>query len=297
MPPSTPPIFRFAPSPNGLLHLGHAYSALLNKQLCEQMGGQYLLRLEDIDLTRCTAVLEAQMLDDLYWLGIEWEAPVRRQSKHFADYQEALEKLRAMGLAYPAFMTRGEIRRTVAELDQSGRDWPRDPDGSPHYLGPERDWSFDEQEQMRQSNPKHSWRLNMKAALTQVGGSFFWTELPSDFDLEPKTIAAAPEFWGDVVLARSDTPTSYHLAVTVDDALQGVTHLVRGRDLYEATAVHRLLQALLDLPAPLYHHHDLVVDGDGRKLSKSDGDISLSALRANGVRPNEIPSLFRFASD
>ena len=295
MQPSTPPVFRFAPSPNGLLHLGHAYSALLNQQFCAKLGGRYLLRLEDIDLTRCTPQLEAQMLDDLQWLGIAWEQPVRRQSEHFSDYEEALEKLHGMGLIYPSFMTRGEIKKAVADVEAAGADWPRDPDGSPHYPGLEREWSTDQCEAMRRTNSKHAWRLNMKAALELVDEPLDWTEIyPNEHD-QRKQIVASPQAWGDVILARSDTPTSYHLAVTVDDALQGVTHVVRGRDLYQATSVHRLLQVLLDLPEPLYHHHDLVIDDAGRKLSKSDGDVSLKALRENGLKLNEIAELFRFS--
>ncbi|NRB29847.1 MAG: tRNA glutamyl-Q(34) synthetase GluQRS [Rhizobiaceae bacterium] len=292
----TPPVFRFAPSPNGLLHLGHAHSALLNQKICRKMAGRYLLRLEDIDQTRCTPQLESQMLEDLRWLGIEWEEPVRRQSEHFADYAAALEKLRRMGLVYPSFMTRGEIKRAVAELEVQGDTWPRDPDGSPHYPGPERDWSVEQGDAMRHSKAKHAWRLDMKRALEQVGEALTWWEADLGGAGQRQPIPATPEAWGDVILARSDTPTSYHLAVTVDDALQGVTHVVRGRDLYEATSVHRLLQKLLGLSEPVYHHHDLVIDDDGRKLSKSDGDVSLKALRQNGVEAAEIERFFRFST-
>lgn len=292
---TTPPVFRFAPSPNGLLHLGHAYSALMNQQICNAMGGRYLLRLEDIDLTRCTPELEEQMLEDLRWLGISWEEPVRRQSEHFEQYEAALAQLRAQGLVYPSFMTRGEIKRAVAELETKGGGWPRDPDGSPHYPGPERDWSIRQCEAARKSHPKHAWRLNMKLATELADNQLSWTEVDFSDDGQERKIVASPEDWGDVILARSETPTSYHLAVTVDDALQGVTHVVRGRDLYHATAVHRLLQTLLDLPEPLYHHHDLVVDDKGRKLSKSDGDVSLKALRANGAQAAEIDQFFRFS--
>ena len=242
------------------------------------------------------------MLEDLRWLGIEWEAPVRRQSEHFDDYQGALDRLQAMGLVYPAFMTRGEIRRAVAELELSGQKWPRDPDGSPHYPGNERDMSVEQLEELRRARPQHSWRLNMALALRRLGGggseggALKWREVSFDQPELSQEVVARPELWGDVVLARSDTPTSYHLAVTVDDALQGITHVVRGTDLYEATAVHRLLQTLLQLPEPVYHHHQLVIDADGRKLSKSDGDVSLQALRNQGVVPEKIPELFRFAA-
>ena len=236
------------------------------------------------------------MLEDLRWLGIEWEEPVRRQSEHFADYAAALEKLRNMGLVYPSFMTRGEIKRAVAELELHGDPWPRDPDGSPHYPGPERDWSVEQGDAMRHSNAKHAWRLDMKRALEQVGEALRWWEADLGGAGQCQQIPATPEAWGDVILARSDTTTSYHLAVTVDDALQGVTHVVRGRDLYEATSVHRLLQKLLGLPEPVYHHHDLVIDDDGRKLSKSDGDVSLKALRETGVKAAEIERFFRFSA-
>ena len=297
MQPITPPVFRFAPSPNGLLHLGHAHSALVNKRACEKLQGRYLLRMEDIDLTRCTPPLEAQMLDDLRWLGIEWEEPVRRQSEHFDDYAAALNKLRDMGLVYPSFMTRGEIKRAVSELEARGEPWPRDPDGSPHYPGSERNWTPDQGDAMRRDTPRHAWRLNMKAALEMVGDAISWWEVDLLAGGERQQIDASPETWGDVILARSDTPTSYHLAVTVDDALQGVTHVVRGRDLYEATAVHRLLQILLGLPEPIYHHHELVIDDSGRKLSKSDGDVSLKALRENGLKSTEIEQFFRFLDE
>ncbi|MEP1207238.1 MAG: tRNA glutamyl-Q(34) synthetase GluQRS [Rhizobiaceae bacterium] len=303
---TTTPVFRFAPSPNGLLHLGHAYSALVNQQLCDRMGGAYLLRLEDIDQSRCTPELEWQMLEDLKWLGIGWQGEPRRQSQHFDDYQRALDRLRSDGLIYPSFMSRGEIRRSVAEKSGSGTPWPRDPDGSPHYPGDERNWSVDQQEAMIAERPKHAWRLDTTAALQRVTNSLSWQEFQADDPSVCKIIQARPDLWGDVVLARSDTPTSYHLAVTVDDALQNVSHVVRGRDLYHATSVHRLLQELLDLPEPQYHHHDLVVesgggdgdgdDGDGRKLSKSDGDVSLKALRERGLAAEDLPSLFRFSS-
>lgn len=296
MQPNTPPVFRFAPSPNGLLHLGHAYSALVNQRFCNEMKGRYVLRMEDIDLTRCTPQLEEQMLEDLRWLGIAWEEPVRRQSEHFEQYEAALTNLRARGLVYPSFMTRGEIKRAVADLEAEAGNWPRDPDGSPHYPGPERDWSVEQSEAMRQTHPKHAWRLNMKLAVEQVGAQLTWTEIDLGGDGQEQTVVAEPQSWGDVILARSDTPTSYHLSVTVDDALQGVSHVVRGRDLYQATAVHRLLQSLLDLPEPLYHHHDLVIDNTGRKLSKSDGDVSLKALRANGVKSAEIDRFFEFSA-
>ena len=293
---TAPPVFRFAPSPNGALHLGHAYSAIVNQQICDMLGGKYLIRLEDIDRARCTPELESQMLDDLQWLGIQWDGEPRRQSEHFTDYQEALDKLRSRGLIYPAFMTRGDIRRAVAEKTDAGLDWPHDPDGSPHYPGDEKQWSNSQQNELLATGQKHAWRLNMQAALSQVGKDLFWQEFDAGNPENLKSVTAHAQWWGDVVLARSDTPTSYHLAVTVDDALQNITHVVRGRDLYEATSVHRLLQELLDLPVPIYHHHDLVIDEDGRKLSKSNQDVSLRSLKERGVAPQDVPALFKFAS-
>lgn len=291
---SAPPVFRFAPSPNGALHLGHAYSALLNQTMSDQSGGTLLLRLEDIDVTRCSPTLEAQMLDDLRWLGMRWQGEPRRQSQHFDDYQAALAKLRQSGLIYPAFMTRGEIRKAVAERRAAGEDWPLDPDGTPHYPGDERGWSFDRQEDMRLSKPQHAWRLDMARAVETVAGQLSWAELPDARCGDANRVAANPLAWGDVVLGRSEIPTSYHLAVVLDDALQGVTHVVRGRDLFHATSVHRLLQEILALPAPIYHHHRLVLGEDGRKLSKSEGDVSLAALRKRGVTAEQLPDLFRF---
>lgn len=292
---TAPPIFRFAPSPNGALHLGHAHSALVNKQICDMLGGSYLLRIEDIDQARCTPELEHQMLEDLAWLGIEWDQTPRRQSEHFGDYQKALSQLRSQGLIYPAFMSRGDIRRAVAEKKQSGIDWPSDPDGSPHYPGNERNWSREKQDTAVATNSKHTWRLDMAAALKLVPDDLSWDEFSADDPDKSVPVPAKPELWGDVVLARADTPTSYHLAVTVDDTMQNITHVVRGRDLYHATSVHRLLQQLLNLPAPRYHHHELVIDTDGRKLSKSDGDVSLRALRDRGIAAADIPNLFRFS--
>jgi glutamyl-Q tRNA(Asp) synthetase len=267
------PVFRFAPSPNGLLHLGHALSALLNHDMAKAAGGRLLLRIEDIDRTRCRPEYEAAIYEDLAWLGIEWERPVRRQSEHFSEYRTALDRLAAQGLVYPAFESRGEIARLVAAREP----WPRDPDGGPLYPGDGRDLS--PEERARRAGEDHALRLHMKAALARVDGALTWTETG---DGSPREIAANPAAWGDVILGRKDTPTSYHLSVVLDDALQGVTHVVRGQDLYHATSVHRLLQALLGLPAPVYHHHRLVLDRDGNKLAKRDPSTTLADLRAQG---------------
>jgi glutamyl-Q tRNA(Asp) synthetase len=266
-------VFRFAPSPNGFLHLGHALSALLNHDMARASGGRLLLRIEDIDRTRCRPEFEAAIYEDLAWLGIEWEKPVRRQSEHLAKYRAALARLEAQGLVYPAFESRAEIARVVAAREP----WPRDPDGAPLYPGNARDLS--PEERARRAGEDHALRLDMTAALERLKGPLTWIE---SGDGAPRQIAANPAAWGDVILGRKDTPTSYHLSVVLDDALQGVTHVVRGRDLYEATSVHRLLQGLLGLPAPLYHHHRLVLDRDGNKLAKRDPSTTLSDLRAQG---------------
>jgi len=279
------PVFRFAPSPNGLLHLGHALSALLNFELARNAGGRLLLRIEDIDPTRCRPEFETVIYQDLAWLGIEWEEPVHRQSEHFDAYRAALEGLERAGLVYPAFESRGEIARLVAARTGSGRTpWPSDPDGAPLYPGTARTLAPGERARRRESEP-FSLRLDLEQALARVARPLSWTESGED---TPRPVTARPERWGDVILGRKETPTSYHLAVVIDDALQGVTHVVRGRDLYEATAVHRLLQELLALPAPVYHHHRLVLDEAGQKLAKSSESTALRALREAGATPADI---------
>jgi glutamyl-Q tRNA(Asp) synthetase len=283
----SPPTLRFAPSPNGDLHLGHAYSALLNQQLAGGLGARLLLRIEDIDLTRCTPELEAAMIDDLRWLGIRWEVPVRRQSEHFEDYEAALADLSGRGLVYPAFMSRGEIRADTAAEAARGRPWPRDPDGAPLYPGLDKALSEKARRQRIDAGEPFAWRLDVARAVDVVG-DLSWQEANDERLAAFAAVAADPSAWGDVVLARKETPTSYHLSVVVDDALQGVSHVVRGRDLFQATAVQRLLQELLGLPAPLYFHHRLIEGPDGRKLAKSRRDSGLAALRRQGVTPGEV---------
>ncbi|MET3587076.1 glutamyl-Q tRNA(Asp) synthetase [Pseudorhizobium tarimense] len=278
-------VFRFAPSPNGHLHLGHAYSALLNHDMAQESSGRLLLRMEDVDLTRCTPEYEASIYRDLEWLGLRWEMPVRRQSEHLNDYAVALERLREMGLVYPAFMTRGEVKAIVAEREESSLEWPRDPDGSPQYPDRDRQLSDVEREQRLASGIRHAWRLDMDKAVCGIGQPLTWRETGGGAE---RLVTADPSAWGDVVLSRSDAPSSYHLSVTVDDALQGVTDVVRGIDLFHATSVHRLLQELLGLPQPLYHHHRLILDEEGRKLSKSEGATGLAALREAGSSPADI---------
>ncbi|WP_354181452.1 tRNA glutamyl-Q(34) synthetase GluQRS [Bradyrhizobium sp. LA6.1] len=284
-----PPVFRFAPSPNGLLHLGHAYSALLNFDRARETGGRLLLRVEDIDATRCRPEYETAIYDDLAWLGIAWETPVRRQSEHLAVYRAALEKLSALGLVYPAFESRAEIARLVAAREAAGP-WPRDPDGAPLYPGDARSLSAGERDRLIASGVPYALRLDMAAACRRVAG-LTWNELGEGPDGERGIVAARPESWGDVILARKETPTSYHLSVVVDDALQGISEVVRGQDLFHATSVHRLLQVLLDLPEPAYRHHALILDEAGGKLSKSDRSTGLRELRAAGATPAGIRRL------
>ncbi len=284
-----PPVFRFAPSPNGYLHLGHAFSALLNFDLARQTGGRLLLRVEDIDLTRCRPEFEAAIHEDLTWLSIAWEQPVRRQSEHLADYREALEKLASQGLVYPSFETRAEIAKLVAQREASGP-WPRDPDGAPLYPGTAKLLSPDERARLLESDAPYALRLDMAAARARAG-DLGWRDLGEGPDGETGTVAAWPEAWGDVILARKETPTSYHLSVVVDDALQGVTEVVRGQDLFWSTSVHRLLQQLLGLPQPAYRHHRLILDAAGGKLSKSTEATGLRELRAGGATPADIRRL------
>lgn len=279
------PVFRFAPSPNGPLHLGHALSAFLNHDMAVAQGGLFLLRIEDIDLTRCTPAFEQGIYQDLRWLGLTWEEPVRRQSEHFLEYRAALDRLIEMGLVYPAFMSRGEIKAFVSEYESAGRSWPRDPDGAPLYPPLDKERGPQEVKALLASGAKHAWRLNMDRALAQLSDPLVWLELGQGREI---SIKADPAAWGDVVLSRSDAPSSYHLSVVIDDALQGVTKVVRGLDLFHATSVHRLLQALLHLPVPDYHHHRLIIGPDGRKLSKSEGSTGLTVLRDAGYTPSDI---------
>jgi glutamyl-Q tRNA(Asp) synthetase len=283
------PVFRFAPSPNGELHLGHAYSALLNAKLAERTRGRLLLRIEDIDLARCTPEFELGIYRDLAWLGIEWEEPVRRQSEHFGDYERALNRLIADELVYPAFMSRGEIRAFIADTEKRGRLWPRDPDGVPLYPAFDKSLSRREREGRMAEGAPFAWRLDMGEARRRMAGAgLSWAEFSGEELASANEVEAHPEEWGDVVLARKDIPTSYHLSVVIDDALQGVTHVVRGRDLFAATSVQRLLQELLGLPPPEYLHHRLILGPDGRKLSKSRGDSGIAPLREGGASAEDV---------
>lgn len=286
-------VFRFAPSPNGYLHLGHAYSALLNFTLARACGGRFLLRIEDIDLGRARPTFEAAIYEDLAWLGLEWHMPVRRQSEHFDDYAAALESLGARGLLYACDCKRSEIGRFAAVHS----DWPRDPDGAPLYPGTCRDKPRRLAREILAEGGA-ALRLDMKKATALGGEGLFWRERCASRQ-EPHSpgpgveegftlVRAEPAQWGDVVLARKDTPASYHIAVVVDDARQGVTDVVRGRDLFFATSLHRLLQRLLRLPEPRYFHHELILDDAGEKLAKSRGSTTLRALKEAGVSAAEV---------
>lgn len=281
--PNPQAVFRFAPSPNGRLHLGHAYSALFTAQQARLAGGRLLLRIEDIDLLRCRSEFVDGILEDLAWLGLKWERPVRRQSEHFDTYHQALEQLQDAGVLYPCYATRSEIRAAV----ESNADHPRDPDGSPVYPGLYRDVpAAVEQERPYALRINHA--LAIKLVTEKIGRRPTFTETGIGPAGETGELPVTPEIWGDVVLGRKDIGTSYHMCVVVDDALQGVTHVTRGQDLFAATHIHRVLQILLDLPEPTYCHHPLISDETGRKLAKSDGDQSLAGLRDAGVTAEDI---------
>ncbi|MES0812746.1 tRNA glutamyl-Q(34) synthetase GluQRS [Roseibium sp. SCPC15] len=290
----TTPVFRFAPSPNGHLHIGHALSALLNARAAIALKGRFLVRVEDIDQTRCTSQLEEEMFEDLAWLGVPLDEPVLRQSENFSHYRSALEKLQDMGVVYPAYLTRAEIKRFVFRFEENGRSWPRDPDGAPVYPGDDAVLTEDERQTRADSDAPFALRLDMKKALRKLDRELTWDEAGAEGKalFEPvRKIPVEAVAWGDVVLARKDTPTSYHLSVVVDDARQGITDVLRGLDLYHATSVHRVLQELLGLPEPRYRHHRLILGEDGRKLSKSNQDTSLRSLRQNGMTHVQLRKL------
>ena len=275
----TATVSRFAPSPTGPLHLGHAFSALLAHDYARSRGGSFLLRIEDIDAKRARPEHVEAIVEDLDWLGLTWDGPIVRQSERLSLYAEALERLKSLGMAYPCFCTRAAIAAEIAASAAA----PHGPDG-PIYPGTCRRLSFAERCRRAAAEP-HAWRLDAAAAAA-LAGPLYW----EDGDTE---VQAEPLASGDVVIARKDAPTSYHLAVTVDDAAQGVTDVVRGRDLYAATDVHRLLQALLGLPVPHYHHHPLLTDAEGRRLAKREGAPTLAALRASGADPEALAADLR----
>lgn len=242
------------------------------------------MRIEDIDRSRSRPEFEQAIYEDLRWLGLDWETPVRRQSEHFVDYQASLDKLSARGLLYRCFCTRGEIARSI----RNRPDWPRDPDGAALYPRTCRALSDDESA-ARAQREAFCWRIDMQRALLHAPSDLSWREFAEGDAWE--IVRADPAQWGDAVLARKDIPASYHISVVTDDALQGVTDVMRGRDLYHATSLHRLLQALLDLPEPNYRHHRLALDTEGRKLSKSEGAQALRAMRDAGKSPADVRSL------
>jgi glutamyl-Q tRNA(Asp) synthetase len=277
--------FRFAPSPNGRLHLGHAFSALLNEQMARAAGGRFLLRIEDIDTIRCTCDLAQAMLADLAWLGLRWEEPVMRQSEHLARYREAQDSLRERGLLYPCFCSRQDIARRTPP------DAARDPEGQPLYPGTCRHLSAEDRAVRIMRGDPAAWRIDMRLALSELHTPLVFSEQGSGTAVIE---TARPEAWGDVVLVRKDIGTSYHIAVVTDDARQDITHVVRGRDLFPATAVHRLLQHLQALPAPSYFHHRLIGDELGRKLSKSLASRSLGDLRQAGIAAADVRKALGF---
>jgi glutamyl-Q tRNA(Asp) synthetase len=260
-------VFRFAPSPNGLMHLGHALSAILNHDLAAACGGRFLLRIEDIDTTRGRPAFEAAIQEDLAWLGLGWETPVRRQSEHMDDYEAALESLRARGLLYRCFRTRGEVAAEIVRAPHGPVEAFR---GAPLHEN--------EEARFLEEDRAFAWRLSLDAALAAVDPAAL-----TFIEAGAGEILAHPELAGDVVLARKDIGVAYHLAVVVDDALQGVTDVIRGQDLAEATHIQRLLQALLGLPTPAYHHHRLLLAPDGKRLAKRDRAQTLRGLRAAGM--------------
>ena len=281
------PILRFAPSPNGELHLGHAFSALFTQAMARHLGGRFLLRIENTDQARYRPEFEAGIVDDLHWLGVVWEEPVRRQSDHLPDYAATLATLRALGLLYPCFASRKAIAEAASRAEPP---LGRDPDGAPLYPGLYRGADPTEAASRIAAGEPYALRLDMEKALAFAlrvnDGPLFFDRFDETGGL--KRIEAHPERWGDVVLSGKERPATYHLAVVTDDALQGVTHVTRGMDLFAATDIHRLLQVLLGLPAPLYCHHRLILDASGRKLAKSQRDKSLRALRSEGVSAAEI---------
>lgn len=288
---TAPFITRFAPSPNGSLHLGHALSALTAFGMARRHGGRFILRIEDIDIQRTRNDHIEGIFEDLRWLGIEWDGPVLRQSTRFDAYRAAAQQLQSLGLLYPCFATRSDIEAATAAHPTG-----TDPDGTPLYPGLCKGLTASEVARRRALGEPYCLRLDMDRAL-QVARSIakdrplVFNEWNGVFECPAKVTTADPARWGDAVIVRKDTPASYHLAVVVDDAMQGITHVVRGRDLYAATGLHRLLQVLLGLPGPVYHHHRLLLDASGRKLSKSIRSTALRALREGGTTQAEIKQL------
>lgn len=280
-------VTRFAPSPTGHLHLGHAFSAITAHDAALAAGGRFLLRIEDIDLTRCTPEYEAGIMEDLAWLGLEWERPVRRQSEHFDDYAAVIDALAARGLVYRCFKTRREIAAEIARA-------PHHPGEGPEgviYPGPADPMSADEQAAKLQAGEPFAWRLSVMAARDALGDGWErlgFIEEGEGPEGETGWVKARPELLGDTILGRKDVGTSYHVACCHDDALQGVSHVIRGRDLFFATHLHVLLQALMGWPRPVWRHHRLLTGPDGKRFAKRDRSLTLKALREAGETPEGI---------
>ena len=268
---------RFAPSPTGYLHLGHAASALAVWSAVEAADGEVLLRIEDIDQTRCKPEYETAIYEDLGWLGLTWPSPVRRQSDHFAAYQSVIDDLQARGLIYRCFKTRKEV---LAEIDRAPHDFPQ------VYFGA----ALPEAEEADRlgAGEAFAWRLSQAAAKESLDAAYEQLSFTETASGTPQEVKARPDLHGDVVLARKDTPTSYHLAACHDDALQGITNIIRGQDLAASTHVHVLLQALMGWPRPIYHHHDLLLDETGKRFAKRDKSMTLRAMRDAGTSPEKI---------
>ncbi len=284
-PGELPHITRFAPSPTGYLHLGHAYSALFAFEAARQSGGQFLVRMEDIDPQRCRPEFEAATLDDLAWLGLHWDGEVRRQSENMHLYEQALAELDRLGVIYPCFCTRKRIRM---EVEEAGRA-PHGPSGELLYPGICRHLDPEERAYRKRKGEAYAWRLDVQRALARTG-PLQW------FDYRAGWLEAQPQLLGDVVIARKDIPTSYHLSVVVDDHVQGVTLVTRGEDLFHVTHIHRLLQALLDLEVPRYYHHNLIADSKGRRMAKRNRAVTLRHLRSRGRSPDDIWRLLGLGS-
>lgn len=288
-----PAVTRFAPSPTGYLHLGHAFSALFTLEAARQREGKMLLRIEDIDTTRCKPEFEDAIHEDLAWLGLDWDMPVRRQSDHFDEYRHALDRLEDQGVLYPCFCSRREIR---AEIEKSGAAPHDAPPGHPSgqegplYPGTCRRLAESDRNRRKDAGDAYALRLNAGEAATQTG-PLTWT------DAEKGDIEATLDRLGDVVLARKESPASYHLAVTIDDHLQGVSLVTRGEDLFSSTHVHRVLQALLGLDTPEYHHHRLLTGDDGQRFAKRDKSLTIRALREAGHSPAEVIAMTGFKMD
>jgi glutamyl-Q tRNA(Asp) synthetase len=278
-------VTRFAPSPTGHLHLGHAYAAQFAHDLAKQSGGRFLLRMEDIDVTRAKAEFEDSIREDLAWLGLHWDGPIFRQSTRFDVYRRALDRLESEDLLYPCFCTRSDIAGEIARAVEA----PHGPEG-PLYPGTCRMLSAAERKARVEFGLPYALRLNAEAAAKRVARLTFREDGAGPHG-EHGDIAVNPLLFGDVVLARKDTPASYHLAVVIDDAFQDVSHVTRGNDLFAATHIQRVLQTLLDLPAPSYAHHKLILDANGRKFSKRDQSVTLRALREAGKLPSDIFAL------